>query len=101
MSNPDGQSISLTVLLFASAQDAAGGLASLALALSPSSQSSFLSPTLADLAIELIRLYPALERVLASSGWAVNELMVGEDEVGRLELSESDVVAVLPPVSGG
>jgi molybdopterin converting factor small subunit len=86
---------SLTVLLFASAQDAVGGLSSLSLTL-PSSSS-----TLLHLAELLAQKYPALGRVLRSSSWAVNEVMVGEEEVEGFELKEGDVVAVLPPVSGG
>jgi len=86
---------SLTVLFFASAQDAVGGLSSLSLTLSSSSS------TLPHLAELLAQKYPALGRVLRSSSWAVNEVMVGEEEVEGFKLKEGDVVAVLPPVSGG
>lgn len=84
--------VALTLLFFASAQDAVRQ-ASLAYTTD--------AATLPVLAVELAIKYPALEAVFKSSGWAVNEEMVAEDEVQGWTLAEGDVVAVLPPVSGG
>lgn len=84
----------LTVLFFASAQDAANGLASLSHPIPHPA-------TLASLALALGTQYPALVEVLRTSSWAVNEEMVPDEEVATWSLKEGDVVAVLPPVSGG
>jgi len=42
-----------------------------------------------------------LRTVLRRSAWSVNEAIVGRDEEASLVLRDRDVVAVIPPVSGG
>ena len=42
-----------------------------------------------------------LKKVLDGSAWAVNEEMVLDTEVEETMLKNGDVVAVIPPVSGG
>lgn len=46
---------------------------------------------------------PSLAQVLESSAWSVNEEMIPKDdsEEGNVMLKAGDVVAVIPPVSGG
>lgn len=73
------------------------------------------SPHLADLTAALVARHPntRLASVLESSAWSLNEEMVPDDadgentgdpneiNVGNVVLKAGDVVAVIPPVSGG
>jgi molybdopterin converting factor small subunit len=87
----------IQVLFFASAKDAAR-TPSLSLPL-PSSSTPY---TLSHLAKDLVGRYPGkLVNILETSTWAVNEEMVPDEEVEGQVLRGGDVVAVLPPVSGG
>lgn len=60
-------------------------------------------PSLIDLGQVLISRYPdtKLASVLAMSAWSVNEEMVPDQESGNAILKAGDVVAIIPPVSGG
>jgi molybdopterin converting factor small subunit len=87
----------LQVLFFASAKDATR-TSSLALPL-PSSSTPY---TLSKLAKDIVERYPGkLVKILETCTWAVNEEMVPDEEVEGHVLKGGDVVAVLPPVSGG
>ena len=81
--------MALTVLLFAAARDLAEA-DSIAIELPPGA-------TAAALRAELARRVPALAGLLAKSALAVNHDFV-EDE---RELSPTDELAIIPPVSGG
>jgi molybdopterin converting factor small subunit len=63
------------------------------------------APRLSDLGTILISRHPStkLAEVLESSAWSVNEEMVSDDpdEIAPIRLKAGDVVAVIPPVSGG
>lgn len=62
-------------------------------------------PRLSDLGATLVALHPntKLGTVLESSAWSVNEEMVPNDsnDVASIRLKAGDVIAVIPPVSGG
>ena len=95
----------LTILFFASAQTATS-LSTLSFPLpqtpAPSSTPPQPQPyTLSNLAADLVERFPKLGKVLESASWAVDEEMVGEEEVGGWVLKGGETVAVLPPVSGG
>lgn len=90
----------VTVLLFASAQDAADDQSSVTLPYTVD------VVTLGELAKVLVGCFPKLRRVLETCSWAINEEMVDDDDVGGVgvlnrRLEGGDIVAVLPPVSGG
>lgn len=55
------------------------------------------SSTIADLKIELVRLFPQLQPLLSRSAISVDQQYVGEE----LELKASHEIAIIPPVSGG
>ncbi|KAF8322157.1 hypothetical protein DL93DRAFT_2071957 [Clavulina sp. PMI_390] len=59
--------------------------------------------SLADLGSALLARHSdtKLSAVLATSKWSVNEEMVQEEEIENIVLKGGDVVAVIPPVSGG
>ena len=88
----------LTVLYFAAARDATG-LSSESVELAAS------EPRLADLSAALLVRHQQhdaeLRTVLRRSAWSVNEAIVARDEEASLVLKDRDVVAVIPPVSGG
>ena len=42
-----------------------------------------------------------LDEVLRRSAWSVNEEMIARDDEASVILHNGDVVAVIPPVSGG
>ena len=88
----------LTVLYFAAARDATG-VSTETVELASS------EPLLADLSAALLERHQArdteLRAVLRRSAWSVNEAIVGRDEEASLVLRDRDVVAVIPPVSGG
>jgi len=91
----------LQLLFFASAQSATR-LSTLDFPLPPSSSSTTSTPyTLPQLARDLAQQFPKLAQVLETSSWAVNEEMVGEEEVEGWVLQGGETVAILPPVSGG
>ena len=92
----------LTILFFASAQTATSlSTLSFPLPTSERSPSSSQPYTLSKLSIDLVERFPKLGKVLESASWAVDEEMVGEEEVGGWVLRGGETVAVLPPVSGG
>ena len=90
--------VQLTVLYFAAARDATG-------LLSESVELAAAEPRLADLSAALLLRHQQhdaeLRTVLRRSAWSVNEAIVGRDEEASLVLRDRDVVAVIPPVSGG
>ncbi|KAL7415819.1 hypothetical protein BDY24DRAFT_412757 [Mrakia frigida] len=88
----------LHLLFFASAQSATR-LSSLDFPLPSSSPPSSTPYTLPQLTKDLASQFPKLASVLETSSWAVNEEMVGEEEVAGWVLNEGDTVGVLPPVS--
>lgn len=53
--------------------------------------------TVAELAAQLKRRWPAIAPLIGRSRFAVNQAFAS----GEMTLSESDDVAVIPPVSGG
>ncbi|RUS18298.1 hypothetical protein BC937DRAFT_88947 [Endogone sp. FLAS-F59071] len=92
---PMATSNEITVLYFASAQDATG-LASEVLALSPDPL------TLASLTeLLVLRHGPALKHVLEHSLYAVNMDYVEKERETDTWLLAGDEVAIIPPVSGG
>lgn len=89
VSSPAAQTIALRVLLFAALREAAGAR-----------EVSLDAPagcTVAQLREQLAASYPALARLLPNAAVAVNE----EYADGATPLQAGDVVAVIPPVSGG
>lgn len=90
----------LRLLFFASAQSATR-LSSLEIPLPPASSLSSEPYTLTKLAQDLAQQFPKLGPVLETSNWAVNEEMVGEEDVEGFVLNGGETVGVLPPVSGG
>ncbi|KAG8968601.1 hypothetical protein FRC03_006721 [Tulasnella sp. 419] len=64
----------------------------------PTSPTPFSLPMLSRL---LADTYIGMKEILESSAWSVNEEMVPEDEVDKVILRGDEVVAVIPPVSGG
>ena len=72
---------------------------------SPSTSTTQDGPTLSDLGAILVSRHPStkLAQVLESSAWSLNEEMVSDDpdEIVAVRLKAGDVVAVIPPVSGG
>lgn len=106
----------ITVLYFAAAQTATDRYSEaialddvLAYSTAFSSSESASPPNtvpLSALAPYLSSLYPtssatSLSSILASSAWSVNEEMIPEEDVEQTVLRKGDVVAVIPPVSGG
>lgn len=71
----------------------------------PDTTQTQIGPKLSDLGAVLISRHPntKLAEVLESSAWSVNEEMVPDDpnEIVAVRLNAGDVVAVIPPVSGG
>lgn len=63
------------------------------------------SQTLSDLAQILLDRHASvadqLGRILEASAWSVNEQIVPSEQVSVTQLRHGDVVAVIPPVSGG
>lgn len=121
-SGPTGHIASITVLYFAAAQTETQLFSeeiplSVIAPLSSDLMSSLAprSPHLSDLAATLVARYPhtKLASVLESSAWSLNEEMVPDDADGEsmgapnemnvrnVVLKAGDVVAVIPPVSGG
>lgn len=87
---------SIRVLYFASAKTAVG----LESELVELPESSFALSSLGNL---LISLHPEtkLEDVLKVSAWSVDESMVELEELKDRRLMGGEVVAIIPPVSGG
>jgi molybdopterin converting factor subunit 1 len=76
----------ITVRLFASMKDAAGVDAI-----------QVRASSVAEVARELSTRFPAAQRLLERSRFAVNQQFASAD----IKLNDGDEVAVLPPVSGG
>lgn len=55
------------------------------------------SATIADLKVELSKQFPQLEPILSRSAISVDHQYASD----QLELSESNEIAIIPPVSGG
>jgi len=55
------------------------------------------SSTIADLKIELTKLFPQLQPLLSRSSISVDQQYAGE----KLQLEASHEIAIIPPVSGG
>lgn len=81
--------MNVTVLLFASARDAAGA--------SRVSLTLVAGATAQDARARLVALHPGLARVLPTCRTARNRELVSDDT----PLSEGDELALIPPVSGG
>lgn len=94
----DVSDLQVTVLYFASARDAVG-------VVSEPVDLPSAEPSLGDLTAVLLARHQQhdaeLRAVLRQSAWSVNEAIVGRDEEAALVLRPGDVVAVIPPVSGG
>ena len=87
------------MLYFAASRDALDGL---------STETFELASTvkyLADLPAALLQRHQEhadeLKAVLRRSAWSVNEELIPREEEATTELRDRDVVAVIPPVSGG
>lgn len=106
------KSVQITVLYFAAAQTETNLFSeAIPLPITSSGSGSTNSETdskaggfpLADLAALLSARHRAteLESVLETCAWSLNEEMVPEEDVASVRLKAGDVVAVIPPVSGG
>ena len=87
--------LQLDVLLFASTKDALGGLSKVRVNVKKSERS------VTSLRVSLLSSFPALEKVIHSCRVAVAHILIPIEEESTYLLSESDEVALIPPVSGG
>lgn len=88
--------VTIQVLFFASAKEAAGGVSQVELALDAH------DATTADVRNRLAALYPRLADLVLderSITFAVNEEYLAPNQV--LTLKNGDTVALIPPISGG
>mmetsp|Transcript_27744 Transcript_27744/g.41006 ORF Transcript_27744/g.41006 Transcript_27744/m.41006 type:complete len:96 (-) Transcript_27744:210-497(-) len=95
MTDPSSENVMVKVLLFASAREAAGNVSSIHCQVGANADTAKLRGILANL-------YPKLSPLVLDEGsitLALNEEYVAEGTV--LPLKSGDVVALIPPISGG
>lgn len=94
--------VSIKVLYFASARDAANNIETETIQIEDTDTTTL--PTL-SVAIDILKSkHPGLERVLETAMISINEEYCDIDEAGsmnKITLKSNDVVAIIPPVSGG